>query len=143
MNGKHVCADALSLLSLSLDEELSPLEHLKLERHLRVCPDCRSRADGIDAITRALRGLPLEAPSVSALPHLPWRRRIARTGFPAAAVLVASFGVVALQGSVDLGSGGMSPAATVPSAVTLSPVNQSLPPQLRPQYQSAGFVFAP
>ena len=39
-------------------------------------------------------------------PHLPWRRRIARTGLPAAAaVIVSALALVALQGSVDAGSG--------------------------------------
>jgi len=143
MNSKHVCADALGLLSLSLDQELSPLERLKLERHLRDCPDCRRRCAGIEALTRALRALPLDLPSVSALPHLPWRRRIVRTGLPAAAVIAASFGLVALQGSVDMGSGGVSPTVTVSNVVGLSPVNHSLPPQPQPQYVSAGFVFTP
>jgi len=119
------------------------MERLKLERHLRDCADCRRRTAGIEALTRALRALPLDAPSVSALPHLPWRRRIVRTGLPAAAMIVASFGLVALQGSVDMGSGGVSPTVTVSNVVGLSPVNHSLPPQPQPQYASAGFVFTP
>jgi len=130
INGKHACADALALLSLSLDEELSPLERHKLERHIHDCPDCRRRGAGLEAIARTLRGLPLETPSVAALPHLPWRRRVSRTGFPAAAaMIVASLGLVALQGSVNVGSGGISPVVPVSNAVRLSPVTHSLPPQ--------------
>jgi predicted anti-sigma-YlaC factor YlaD len=144
MNGKHVCADALALLSLSLDEDLSSLERYRLERHIRDCPDCRHTGARLEALTRTLRGLPLEAPSISALPHLPWRRRIARTGFPAAAaMIVASFGLVALQGSVDVGSGGTSPTVTVSSAVSLSPITHSLPPQLQSQPASAAIVWLP
>ena len=60
------CADALALLSLSLDQELSPLESRKLERHLHGCPGCSRKGAGIVAITRELRSLPLETPSISA-----------------------------------------------------------------------------
>jgi len=143
LNGKHACADALALLSLSLDEELSLWERRKLERHIRDCPDCRRRGIAIETIARTLRGLPLEAPSVSALPQLPLRRRIARTGFPAAAaMIVVSLGLVALQGSVNVSSGGMSPTLTVPNALTLSPVTHSLPFQPE-QHSSAAVVWLP
>ncbi|MHB8060779.1 MAG: zf-HC2 domain-containing protein [Gaiellaceae bacterium] len=138
INGKYDCAEVLALLSLSLDDELSPLESHKLERHLADCPDCRRRGAGIEAITRTLRAMPLEARPVSSLPRLPWRRRVARTGIPvAAAMIAASLGLVALQGSADMGPGGIRPAVTVSSAPHFSPVTHSLPPQLRPEYVSA------
>lgn len=144
LNERHACADALALLSLSLDQELSPLERRKLERHVCACPDCRRKGAAVEAITRTLRALPLEAPSVSALPHLPLRRRIARNSVPAAAaMMVASLGLVALQGSVDMGSGGMSSTVPVPSAVRLSPVTHSIPPQLQSQYASAAVAWLP
>jgi anti-sigma factor RsiW len=147
ISSKHACADALALLSLSLDQELSPLESRKLERHLNGCPDCSRKGAGIVAITRELRSLPLETPSISTRPRLPWRRRIARTGIPAvAAVLVASFGLVALQGSVDVRPGSMSPtvpAANVVSAVRLSRVTHSIPPQPEQQSVSAAVVWLP
>ena len=134
----------MALLSLSLDQELTPLESRKLERHVRECPACARRSTVIEAITRALRGLPLEAPTVSSLPHLPLRRRIARTGFPAAAaMIVASLGLVALQGSVNAGPRDISPAATVSNAVRLSPVTYSLSPQPQQQYASAAVVWLP
>jgi len=144
INGKHACADTLALFSCSLDERLSPLEQRKLERHIRDCPDCRRRGAAIEAITCTLRDLPLAAPSLSAIPHLPWRRRIARTGFPAAAAMVvASLGLVALQGSVDAGSGRMSPTVTVSNAVRLSPVTHSLSPQPQQQPMNAAIVWLP
>jgi anti-sigma factor RsiW len=134
----------MALLSLSLDEELTPLERHKLERHVRECPACARRSAVIEAITRALRGLPLEAPVISSLPHLPLRRRIARTGFPAAAaMIVASLGLVALQGSVNAGSQSIDPAATVSNAVSLSPVTYSLSPQPGQQHASAAVVWLP
>lgn len=126
------------MLSLSLDEELSPLESHKLERHFRDCPDCRRRGACVEAITRTLRDLPLEVPFVSSQPRLPWRRRVARAGIPVAAAMVAaSLGLVTLQGSVDMGSGVVSPTVTVSSTTRFSPVNYSLPPQSQPQYVSA------
>lgn len=140
--GNHACAEVLSLLSLSLDEELSLLESHKLERHLRECPDCRHKGACFEGITRTLRELPLETPSVSSRPHLPRRRRIARTGIPVAAAMVAaSLGLVALQGSADMGSGVVSPTAPVSSARPLSPVTHSLPSQERPEFVSALIVL--
>jgi len=134
----------MALLSRSLDQELGPLELRKLERHLRECPGCRRRGESIEAITHTLRSLPLATPSVPLQPRLPWRRRVARTGFPAAAaVAVASLGLVALQGSVNAGSGSISPAVTVSSAPRLSPVTHSLPPQPEQQSMSAAVVWLP
>ncbi len=144
MTAKRSCADTLALLSLSLDEELGPLGARRLERHLLGCPDCRRKSSSIEASTLALRSLPLEAPSVSLLPHLPWRRRIARTGLPAAAAMIASaLALVALQGSVDAGSGGTSRTTTVSNAVVFSPVTHSLPPQSQQQSMSASLIWMP
>lgn len=144
LTGKYVCADALALLSRSLDEELSALELHKLQRHISDCPACGRRSAVIEAFTRTLRTLPLETPSVSSLPHLPLRRRIARTGFPAAAaMIVASLGLVALQGSVNAGPQSVSPNLTVSNAVSLSPVTYSLSPQLQQQHESAAVVWLP
>ena len=138
MIGKRACADALASLSLSLDLELSPLERRKLDRHLFGCPDCRRIGASIEAITLALRDLPLEAPSVSLLPHLPRRRRIARNSLPAAAaVIVASLGLVALQGSVGASTGDMNPALTVSSTPRLSPVTYAISPQQQPYAYAA------
>jgi predicted anti-sigma-YlaC factor YlaD len=144
INGKCVCAEALSLLSLSLDEELGPLESYKLERHLRACPDCRRKGACVEAITRTLRELPLEAPSVSLSPRLPWRRRIARAGIPvAAAMIAASLGLVSLQGSTGMGSGVMTPTVTVSNTTEPSPVTHSLPPQPPQQYASVPLIWLP
>jgi anti-sigma factor RsiW len=144
ITGNHECADALALLSLSLDQALSPLEQHKLERHIRDCPDCRQTGAAIEAFTRTLRALPLEEPSSPVLPRLPLRRRLVRTGFPAAAAMVvASLGLVALQGSVNVGSGGMSPTVTVPNTATFSPVTHSLSSQPQEQHASAAVVWLP
>lgn len=132
------------MLSLSLDEELSPLESFKLERHLRACPDCRRKGACVEAITRTLRELPLEAPSVSSLPQLPWRRRIARAGIPvAAAMIAASLGLVSLQGSTGMGSGVVTPTVTVSNTTEPSPVTHSLQPQPQQQYASVPLIWLP
>jgi anti-sigma factor RsiW len=142
MIGNRACADALASLSLSLDQELSALERRKLERHLVGCPGCRLRGASIEAIALALRDLPPEVPSVSLLPHLPWRRRFARKSLPVTmAVIVASLGLVALQGSVGASSGDMNPALTVPSTPKQSPVTYAIPPQ--PQLYANAAVQAP
>lgn len=138
----HACAEALSLLSLSLDEELAPLASRKLQHHLRDCAICRRKSAGFEAITSTLRELPLEAPSNSSLPHLPRRRRVARTGIPvAAAMIAASLGLVVLQGSTDMRSGVVSPSAQVSSARPLSPVTHSLPSGERSEFVSALIVL--
>jgi predicted anti-sigma-YlaC factor YlaD len=134
--GVRACDDALALLSLSLDEELSTLERRKLERHLRFCPACRRTSVGIEGATVALRGLPLETPSASFSPHAPWRRRVARTGLSTmAAVAFASLGLVALQGSVNGDSNGITSTVTVPEVSSLSPITSV------PQPQRPGFSF--
>lgn len=139
MIGKRACADALASLSLSLDQELNSIESCKLERHLLNCPDCRRKGASIEAIALALRGLPLEAPSISVLPHPSWRRRVARNSLPAtAAAIVASLGLVALQGSVGASSGDMNPALTVSRTPRPAPVPYVIRPQSQP-YANAAF----
>ena len=138
MIAKRACADALASLSLSLDQELNSIESCKLERHLLNCPDCRRKGASVEAITLVLRDLPLETPSISVLPHLPWRRRVARNSLPAtAAAIVASLGLVALQGSVGASSGDMNPALTVSRTPKQSPVTYVIPPQLQPYANAA------
>jgi predicted anti-sigma-YlaC factor YlaD len=139
----RACAEALSLLSLSLDEELGPLERHKLERHLAECPDCRRRSAGVEAVTRMLRELSPEAPSTLTLPRLPRRRRLARSGFPAAAAIVASLGLVALQGSVDVNRSSTSSTVEVSNATWQSPVTHSSQPQPPPQYAAAAIAWIP
>jgi predicted anti-sigma-YlaC factor YlaD len=124
----RACEDALALFSLSLDEEPSPLERRKLDRHLLSCAECRRRAAAIDAVTVALRGLPPEVPAGSSVPSTPRRHRIARTGIPAAAaVAMASLGLVALQGSVS----GNMPTATVTVPDTSTPSSATYTPGYR------------
>lgn len=138
MIDKRTCADALASLSLSLDQELSPIERRKLERHLAGCPDCGRKGASVEAITLTLRTLPLEAPSVSVLPHLPRRRRVARSGLPAAAAaIVASLGLVVLQGSAGASSGDVNPALTVSSTPKQLPVTYVRQPQLQPYANAA------
>jgi hypothetical protein len=47
-------------------------------------------------------------------------------------VIVASLGLVALQGSVSTGYGDTNPALTVSSTPTPSPVNYAISPQQQP-----------
>jgi predicted anti-sigma-YlaC factor YlaD len=139
----HACDDALALLSLSLDGELSVLEQQRLERHLRACPPCRYRSLGIESMTTMLRSLPPEAPSVSSRPRARRRQRITRTGLPAvAAMAVASLGLITLQGSVT-GEPGITATVTVPTVPILSPITSAPQPQSIGVSYAGDFLWAP
>jgi hypothetical protein len=58
-------------------------------------------------------------------------------------MVVASLGLVALQGSVNAGPQGVSPSLTVSNAVSLSPVTYSPSSQLQQQHASAAVVWLP
>ena len=49
------CNDIRPLLEARSDGELDLVRQLELEAHLRACPDCALRAQGIDARRNALR----------------------------------------------------------------------------------------
>jgi predicted anti-sigma-YlaC factor YlaD len=100
------CARARQQLSLRVDSELSEFELVLLEAHLARCDDCRAFEHGVTGLTKALRAVPVETPSISFQPP---RRRARldvvlatslRAGSAAAAVVVVAIsGLIALQGS--------------------------------------------
>ena len=68
------CDRAREAASLALDDELSQLERVLLERHLDRCPACAAFSADVSALTRELRAaevVRLERPI-----ELPLRRRI-------------------------------------------------------------------
>ena len=128
------CARARESASARLDGELAELHAAQLEAHLRFCPDCRSYAAGIEAITSDLRAAPLERPVVGVF--VPQRRR--RTGVVPAAAAAAI--VVAVAGS-SFAIGGLfgrqgsrlPPAATTTSVALAGPIDQLVLSAVRSQ----------
>lgn len=93
------CARAREAASRRLDGELSELEAIGLDVHLRHCPDCRAFAAQTGAITDRLRRAPLESPPAQVFERV--RRRPAATARLKAAVAVLA--VVAAGSSFALG----------------------------------------
>ena len=90
------CERAKSWASLRTDGELSELESLLLEAHLKQCEPCREFATVAERVAGALRCAGVERPS-RALPA-PLRRRrpgVRSLQVAAAVVVVASAGVLA------------------------------------------------
>jgi len=77
------CARARESVSADLDGELPELELQRLRGHLRVCADCSTWAELVEATTSQLRAAPLEAPAAPF--ELPRRGRTWRVS-PALAV---------------------------------------------------------
>jgi predicted anti-sigma-YlaC factor YlaD len=107
------CARACEHLSLRLDSELSEFESVLLEAHLTRCADCRAFGESITGLTKTLRTVPAEQPTVSFQVQRPRSRMDAllagslRVGSAAAAIaVVALSGLVALHGSTSAIPGG-------------------------------------
>jgi anti-sigma factor RsiW len=87
------CDRARQWASLRVDDELSELEEALLERHLELCPACRSFAARLDAATGVIRATPQEKPEIAYAPlerrpiRLPLGRKTAIVGIAAAAAL--------------------------------------------------------
>jgi predicted anti-sigma-YlaC factor YlaD len=98
-----MCERAREWASLRLDDELSELERVLLDAHLRRCTACAGYAEEIGELTQALRAAELEM-----LPQpiaLPLRRRVAfasramGAGAAAAAVIAVTVGLGIQSGS--------------------------------------------
>ena len=88
------CAQAREAASARLDCELSELDAVRLDVHLRACAECRAYAREIETITVGLRAVPLERPEIRVI--MPRRRRIR---VPAAAAVAAAVVLTAVAGS--------------------------------------------
>jgi anti-sigma factor RsiW len=114
-SGPASCARTSELVSLALDDELSPFLRAMLERHLQRCEACRSYARMVVGQTEALRATP---PEEFRLPSMRFRVR-RRTGWVVWNA-VATAGVVAV--GIWLGATLSSrPGATRPSGAPTSP----------------------
>src|SRR5262245_9022317 len=88
------CTKAREAASALADGELSELEAVQLDGHLRSCPDCEAFAASVTALAARLRGADLEQPVLPAF--VPRRRRPAAFRLQTAAAAVA---LVAAAGS--------------------------------------------
>jgi predicted anti-sigma-YlaC factor YlaD len=107
------CMRAREAASGLLDGELSELEAIRLDIHLRRCPSCREFAAQAAAFTDELRHAPLEVLAVPAFE--PRRRRHASALRVQAAAAAAAVAGVALVGASVLGhvlGGGARPGLT-------------------------------
>src|SRR5437868_15159132 len=82
------CTQAREAASARLDGELSELELVRLDVHLRACGQCRHYADEIRTIASGLRTASLEQPRGRIL--LPQRRRVPVQAAAAAALVLAA-----------------------------------------------------
>lgn len=114
------CARTSELVSLALDDELSPFLRAMLERHLESCEACRSKARTISGLTEALRATPAEEFRLETMQFRSRRRvgRVVRNAVAAAGVAAVGvwFGVSLSSG---VGTGRPSPAAASPVRVAV------------------------
>src|SRR4051794_26475663 len=94
------CARASEWVSLRLDGQLSDFEQVLLESHLERCAECRAFAANVSGLTRTLRAMPLEQPSVTF--QAPRRARggtfaLGAVSAAAAVAVVGPSGLVSLQ----------------------------------------------
>lgn len=115
------CDRARTWLSLRLDGELSELEGALLDAHLARCERCSTAAAGIEAVTRAIRAVPLESPTIALTVARPHARGSLRAFYGAAAATLCTVVALAGVGSVGamhlLGRSGTAPKLDRVSAV--------------------------
>jgi anti-sigma factor RsiW len=91
----HACDRARAQISSRIDEELSELEHARLDLHLAGCTACRAYEADVMAVTNLVRAAPLETLEFPVF--VARRRRSALGQFELAAA-------VALAAAIGLGS---------------------------------------
>lgn len=128
------CERAQSLASLALDGELTEVDELRLEAHLRECAVCALHVREVRALTTALRAAPLES----------WGRRFEHPRRPAAAsrrrTLVlrgaVAASLVALSAGLGVFAGSLArepaePTRTAPPAPEVALLERSEARELR------------
>jgi predicted anti-sigma-YlaC factor YlaD len=112
------CALARESASARLDGELSELDGVRLDAHLRDCADCRAFAERLAVVTSELRRAPLERPGPAIA--FPQRRRLGGLQVAAAAAaIVAAATVSSFALGRALGTQG-GPTTTATSAHDLA-----------------------
>ncbi len=108
------CVQSRESASARLDSELSELDEVRLDAHLRGCAECRAYAEQLAAVAVELRAAPLERPEAAIF--LPRRRHLPaiRVQTAAAALVAAAAGSSFALGRA-LGTSG-TPVQTVTTA---------------------------
>lgn len=109
-------------VSLSLDGELSQLEHRMLDAHLLRCASCSAFADDVRSFTADLRAAPLERPRRRIVVQRPRRIATARLQIGVA----AAFALAALGLGTQLSTHGTSTRVTHSDSVTRFPTQADL-----------------
>lgn len=107
------CVRARESVSAQLDGELSELETLRLDLHLRECPACAAWAQHVREATTQLRQAPLELPSVSVALPGPARRRTGALALAGAAAAMAAAAAAAIIGSLTPASHVRTPTSAL------------------------------
>jgi anti-sigma factor RsiW len=123
----HMCERAREWGSLGLDGELSELERVLLDSHLRRCAACAAYVVEITAITETIREAELEP--VPQPVTIPLRRRLAYAsrawpaGAAAAAVLAVTVGLGTQFGSPENSPAGLATQFRLPASAISSGAN--------------------
>lgn len=119
------CMRAREAVSARLDGELSELDAVRLDAHLRACAECREYADQAALLTAELRAAPLEQPAVPTF--VPARRRVRakRMHGALAAAMVVLAAASAAVGRIYAGA--EKPIPRAPAGVRSVPGDVSSP----------------
>lgn len=119
MTASAVCERAREQVSLSLDGELSQLEHRLLDAHVARCAACSAYAADVRAFTEQLRAAPLESPSRPVVVRGSRRVTLGRVQAVAAAAL--AFVAVGIAGQLSSTSSEQPALSRFDDAPNLSP----------------------
>ncbi len=138
------CTEAREAVSARLDGELTELEAVRLEGHLRTCADCRDFAAEAGPTALLLREAPLEQPAVRiwAEPARPRRRLGVAGGIAAAAAVIVAAAAPSFLLGRTLGHQPATRTATgATSEPSRSPVDPALLALLRGQQNQGGRII--
>jgi predicted anti-sigma-YlaC factor YlaD len=111
------CLNAREAASARADGELSSFDAVRLDAHLRGCPDCRAFAGSLSGLTLLLGGADLEQPSAPVFVQRS-RRPLLRMNAAAAAVTIALAAASSFAVGHFVGSERGNPSATVGSTIS-------------------------
>lgn len=136
------CMRAREAVSVRLDGELGELEGVRLDGHLRRCPECRAFAAHADSLAAALRGALLEsAPPLLFSPRE--RRRLRVPAAAAAGAVIAAIGFSFAVGQM-IGSSSHGRALSLPPASSSASLDPGLLAMLNdPRELAHGHRFLP
>jgi predicted anti-sigma-YlaC factor YlaD len=112
------CDRAREAASARADGELSELEAVQLDSHLRGCPACAAQAAALEGLATRIRGAELEQPALPVF--VPRRRRPVRVRTAAVAAALVAAALSSFAAGHLVGSHASRPAATVGGLTSVS-----------------------